>query len=938
MRMIPTPRHFSKMTAFILILQLIIASVSFPMGAWAEENDQASLASVNPNLVQNPGFEYDLSGWDVSFPDSVVEATYDAHSGSKAIRVKQSSQEQTVPIEPEKSYKLTFWAKTGGPAEQNVVGMNFWDVPGVGLQGARVAVDSNVYKKYEIYFTAPIGFSSSTIVIWKEPGAGWVYVDDVELVELANQVVNPGFEEGLAGWDLTWPDTVEQLTSDSATGSQALMVNASSREQTVNIDSGKSYKLTFKGKRVGPAELNVVGINFWDVPGLGLQGSRVTVDSSAYNDYTLYFTAPAGFSKATVVIWKEPGTGWVAVDDFTITEWSAQGTVEIPKRTARTVLNEPSKKQPHLLLMEHPGAGTTWPAKVKENIEHIESLPFDGITITPTFSSKLMSRESVSYETMMEELKVLKGLFKKVNKNYLEVFSNRPSDPADTTGRTGDLFDDEGWAVVESNMKNFARAAKKVGIKRILYDNEEYFGRFTNYPQTSFYTEKSLQEYQDKARDRGRQMMNAIISEMPEASVLVLHGPYITDPNKPDWFVKNVVGTVNLMGPFFIGMMQAADASGNHAKVIDGGELYLMRSQGDFEDAYQFRKYELADAYSNNAFIPEDLRSKYAQNSNLAFGVYNEHWMANYPMDPTIMRDTLENALRSADEVVWYYNEPAGSGDWMIPGSVSSVWFDAVNGAKKAVDDLKTGTNRIYNGGFEFDDVNWERFGSAEVKHVLGSTLVANSDANALVLSPDLGGAQQTITSELNKESIYQLSAWSKSMAPGDYAEIGIVLKDGIGEVVGQYSFNMNDTTYRKGSVSFLVPSNYSSAQVYAKREVGSDSIFVDDVVLRELFDVPTRLVLSANKTEVKVNQKVKLDVKVLNGKGKKVRVDDGAITYLSSNPSVATVNTEGKVTIQGIGNTTITASSILNGLSLSDQLEIKVKAKGKAHNDEDNE
>ncbi|BBI32775.1 carbohydrate binding domain-containing protein [Cohnella abietis] len=932
MRMIPTTRHFSKMTALILILQLMMTTISVPTGAWAKENEQASVLGSNPNLVQNPGFENDLSDWDVSFPDSVVEVTYGAHSGSKAIRVNQSSQEQTVSVQSGKSYKLTFWAKREGPTELNVVGINFWDVPGLGLQGARVTVDSNEYKEYEIYFTAPVGFSTSTVVIWKEPGTGWVYVDDVMLVELPNYVVNPGFEDGLAGWDLSWPDTVEQLTSDAASGSQALKVNASSREQTVDIEAGQSYKLTFKGKRVGPAELNVVGINFWDVPGLGLQGSRITVDSSSYQDYTVYFTAPVGFSKATVVIWKEPGAGWVFVDDFTVTKWSAQSTEEVPQRTNRTILNEPTKKQPDLLLLEHPGAATTWPAKVKENINHIESLPFDGITITPTFSSKLMSRQSVSYETMFEELKVLKGLFKKVNKNYLEVFSNRPSDPADTTGKSGDLFDDEGWAVVESNMKNFARAAKKVGITRILYDNEEYFGRFTSYPQTSFYKEKSLQEYQDKARDRGRQMMNAIMSEIPNASVLVLHGPYITDPNKPDWFVKNGVGTVNLMGPFFIGMMQAAEASVNHPKVIDGGELYLLRSQGDFEDAYQYRKYELADEYSNNTFIPEDLRSKYASNSYISFGVYNEHWINNYPMNPTIMRDTLENALRSADEVVWYYNEPAGSGDWMIPNSVSSVWFDAINGAKEAVAELKTGTNRIYNGGFEFGDVNWERFGNAEVKHALGTTLVANSDASALVLSPDSGGARQTITAELNKGSAYQLSGWSKSLTQGDNAEIGIVLKGGSGEVVGQYSFTMNDTAYSKGSVSFIVPSNYSSAQVYAKREVGSDSVFVDDVVLRELINVPTRLVLSANKTEVKLNQNVKLDVKIFNGKGKKVRVNDGAVTYLSSNPTVATVNTEGKVTIAGIGNSTITASVTLNGITLSDALEIKVRAKGNGH------
>src|SRR5690348_4243662 len=102
----------SKVVAMILMLQMILAAFSVPSEIHASTNDA--------NLVTNPGFEDGLSGWDVSFSNTVAEITYDAASGAKALRVKASSQEQTVAVQPGKSYKLTFWGKiTSGSAESN---------------------------------------------------------------------------------------------------------------------------------------------------------------------------------------------------------------------------------------------------------------------------------------------------------------------------------------------------------------------------------------------------------------------------------------------------------------------------------------------------------------------------------------------------------------------------------------------------------------------------------------------------------------------------------------------------------------------------------------------------------------------------------------------------------------------------------------------------
>ncbi|QNK56831.1 DUF4838 domain-containing protein [Paenibacillus sp. PAMC21692] len=141
------------------------------------------LLSVEGTAVQNPGFEDGLSEW-FDFPDTIANLTTDAHSGSKAVMVNASSVEQDVFVQSGKTYKLTFYAKVSGAQEHNLLGINFWDVPGVGLTGAHVTVDSEAYKKYSITFTPPQGFSHVTIVIYKAAGAGSVYADDFTLTEL----------------------------------------------------------------------------------------------------------------------------------------------------------------------------------------------------------------------------------------------------------------------------------------------------------------------------------------------------------------------------------------------------------------------------------------------------------------------------------------------------------------------------------------------------------------------------------------------------------------------------------------------------------------------------------------------------------------------------------------------------------------------------------
>ena len=80
-------------------------------------------------------------------------------------------------------------------------------------------------------------------------------------------------------------------------------------------------------------------------------------------------------------------------------------------------------------------------------------------------------------------------------------------------------------------------------------------------------------------------------------------------------------------------------------------------------------------------FVGETARAKWDQ-VQITFGLYNRQWKAQYPMSPSIMRFTLENALSIADNnLVWFYAEQV---NWIGEG-ISDEWNNAIKGAMNAV-------------------------------------------------------------------------------------------------------------------------------------------------------------------------------------------------------------------------------------------------------------
>src|SRR6185503_12872621 len=156
---------------------------------------------------------------------------------------------------------------------------------------------------------------------------------------------------------------------------------------------------------------------------------------------------------------------------------------------------------------------------------------------------------------------------------------------------------------------------------------------------------------------------------------LTLHGPYVSEPGAPpalefpQWQSGN-----ELLGPYFAGFMEGA---GDSACVMDGGELYSLRTAAQFDAAYGWCKNSLPSDAVNCAFIPSALRTVWPDRVSISYGVYDCPFWGN-SMDPTVLRTTIKNALNRADRYVWFYSEAA---TYLLPpaaGGAPAAWVDAI--------------------------------------------------------------------------------------------------------------------------------------------------------------------------------------------------------------------------------------------------------------------
>lgn len=307
------------------------------------------------------------------------------------------------------------------------------------------------------------------------------------------------------------------------------------------------------------------------------------------------------------------------------------------------------------------------PAYIRDNIREMEKRPFDGIIfclpdLVAGFENggRVFHVQGWNEEKLKPQLKVLSEIkWDKFTDNFLTMFA----------ASTMDWFNDEHWQTVLAHTRFMAQAAKTARCKGLLFDPEPYGDNPWRYDQQLHFKTKSFEEYAVKARQRGRQFMQAIETEGPGLKMLMLYQYSLfstyasnsTDPIKRnEAFNKNEYG---LFAYFLDGMLEAASEK---VKFIDGNEFsYYYKSPLEF-----YRSYHGMRQGAKQAVAPE-LRAKFDSHTEAAQALYLDYLFnlrpENHKTSPAITMTPDQRlrwfehnayyALKTSDEYVWMWSE-----------------------------------------------------------------------------------------------------------------------------------------------------------------------------------------------------------------------------------------------------------------------------------------
>jgi hypothetical protein len=306
------------------------------------------------------------------------------------------------------------------------------------------------------------------------------------------------------------------------------------------------------------------------------------------------------------------------------------------------------------------------PAALAKEIEQLQDLPFDGLTISSNWCWPFYSTGLGSVDPTVEIAKTIKwGRFTD-NLMYM------------TAGKKVDWFDDAVWAddgEILKNIRAVARIGAAAGCRGILFDPEFiYWGEPDgpwSYSKQKRHKEKTFAEFEIMVRKRGVQVIDTIEAHMPDTNFMSLFwgsmssfikaGAEAAKANDPKLYREFLEGEhYGLLSAFMCGILEGADPG---TRVIDGNEHAYYNNHVKLyrEQARIIREDTLR-------VIPDDLKDKYRRQVQVGHSVYADnlsntfyqHSVSTY-MTPAERARWMEHnvycALTESDHIVWFYTE-----------------------------------------------------------------------------------------------------------------------------------------------------------------------------------------------------------------------------------------------------------------------------------------
>jgi hypothetical protein len=337
---------------------------------------------------------------------------------------------------------------------------------------------------------------------------------------------------------------------------------------------------------------------------------------------------------------------------------------------SRTRKKEESKSQSthQLIVWSDPWEHKT-PAYIAKHVEEIEQLPADGMVIEDVAGNNLFDRTSPIFDSsrdaagswtkaaIAEQLRPLTAkTFSRFTSNLGKISMGSPKADWRNEVEPPDLFDDTGWKVVLTSLERYAQVLAQFGISGVMLDDEIYTYTYWNSVEGA---SKSVRDkHLRQAVLRGQQVGKALQQGNPSITIVVAHGPYQGCDSSPS--TAGTWGSSDfLLGAFAAGVLTSGD--GTLARLIDGGELYDLRTREEFHRSASFRKSSITNDQTCG-FMTSALKAKWSQ-VEVGFGLF-DHSRPNQttnqwtPMETAEgVADTLSLAHCAGGGLVWIFTE-----------------------------------------------------------------------------------------------------------------------------------------------------------------------------------------------------------------------------------------------------------------------------------------
>jgi hypothetical protein len=142
-------------------------------------------------------------------------------------------------------------------------------------------------------------------------------VETSDTTSALNKLENPGFESGLAGWNITDESII---SGDAYSGSNALEIKGEVY-QHVNVTPGDTVLFSAWARKAANPGGNKMTLEFYNAHGYLLATSRVDIESQIYTQYNIEYLVPSQAYYAIARVSTNRNNGAVLLDDasFVIT-------------------------------------------------------------------------------------------------------------------------------------------------------------------------------------------------------------------------------------------------------------------------------------------------------------------------------------------------------------------------------------------------------------------------------------------------------------------------------------------------------------------------------------------------------------------------------------------------------------------------------------------